>query len=591
MKRIPLIMDRLNHRAAPWAIVAVALCLTLPSLFVGFATDDHNWRAVFQGYPGMEEVEQAPWDAFRFHFSDDDVIRQDRMDRGLLPWWAGEQTHTAFMRPLSSLSHWLDYTIFGDTAWTMHVHSMALFGLLLVLVAALYRQLIDVRHVALLALLLYAIDDARGIPVGWLSARNSLLTALFGVAVLLSHDQFRRRGRRWGLPVALLSLCIGLLCGEATVSIGGYLFAYALFVDPKGFRRGFVTLLPYGVVVIVWRVIYQHLGYGAFGSGAYVNPTDEPLLFAYRIAERLPVLFFGAFGLPDSTFYNFLPSPWSGVYFVVALVFLAIVLLALWPLLRQDARARFWLLGMTLAALPACLTSPQDRMLMFPALGGMALIASYLEYVRSHVDIAWGRRALAGFWAVAHLVIAPALLLLGSYVIAFVEAAAQDANASLPQDAAIADETIVLVHTMSDLMGPGITIFRASLNQPVPKNTWMLSAGNQSVTVTREDERTLVLAPEGGFLLPTWAELFRSAALEPATPGDTVNLDGMEVMIREVLPDGRPSVVAFRFAAPLETATYHWYFWGSTDYQPFDLPAVGDSSHIPPRHSTPTAES
>ena len=340
MKLVAFIVDRLQHPSARWAVIAVALCLTLPSLLVGFATDDHNWRAVFQGYPGMEEVEQAPWDAFRFHFSEDDAIRQDRMDRGLLPWWSGEQTHTAFMRPLSSLSHWLDYTLFGDTAWPMHVHNMTLFGLLLLLVAALYRHLIDVRHVALLALLLYAIDDARGIPVGWLSARNSLLTAIFGVTVLLSHDQFRRHGRRWGLPVALLALCIGLLCGEATVSIGGYLFAYALFVDPKGFGRGFLSLLPYGAVVVLWRVIYQHLGYGAFGSGAYVDPTNEPLLFAYRIAERLPVLFFGAFGLPDSTFYNFLPTPWSGVYFGVALVFLAIVLLALWPLLRRDARAR-----------------------------------------------------------------------------------------------------------------------------------------------------------------------------------------------------------------------------------------------------------
>ncbi|MCF6284112.1 MAG: hypothetical protein L3K26_02845, partial [Candidatus Hydrogenedentes bacterium] len=576
---LALISKLIVHRHAGRWIVLLAFCLTIPSLFVGFATDDHNLRAVFQGYPGMEEVEQAPWDAFRFHFSEDAETRQTRMDRGLLPWWTGTETHTAFMRPLSSLSHWLDYALFGDVAWPMHLHSMLLFAGLLLLVGALYRNLMAPGVVAVLALLLYGIDDARGLPVGWLSARNSLLTAIFGILTLYCHDRFRRDGRAWGLPAGLAALCVGLLCGEAAVSIGGYLFAYALFMDPGKFRRGFLSLLPYGAVVVLWRIVYQHLGYGAYGSGAYVNPTDEPLLFLYRIAERLPLLFFGAFGLPDCTFYNFLPAPWNAVYYGVAVVFVAIVLCVLWPQLKSDSTSRFWLLGMTLSALPACLTSPQDRMLMFPALGGMALIATFFSRMLSQdnkrATLPRYQRMMATFWTGAHLVLAPVLLLVTSYMLAFLEDAGREAFQNLPQEDTIADETLVLVHTMNDLMGVGTPILRSSLRQPVPKHTYMLSAGNQAIAVERTDEHTLVLRPEGGYLLPTWAELFRSAELEPFAAGDTVGLDGLMVTVLEVQADGRPAAVQFRFDAPLGDEGLRWYFWGGRMFEPFQVPAIG----------------
>src|SRR5690606_2516055 len=120
----------------------------------------------------------------------------------------------------------------------------------------LYRNLMGPGVVAALAALLYVIDDARGLPVSWLSARNSLLTVLFGLLVLLYHDRFRRSGNWLWSAVATLCLCVGLLCAEAAVSVGGYLAAYALFLDRGPLLRRFLRLAPYGIVVVVWQVVY-----------------------------------------------------------------------------------------------------------------------------------------------------------------------------------------------------------------------------------------------------------------------------------------------------------------------------------------------
>ncbi len=106
----------LSHRRAVVCITLLAAALALPSLFGGFATDDHLFRSAFRSFPGLPEFSRSPIETFRFFFESDPAVREACVERGLLPWWTGEQTRVAFMRPFTSVTHWVDYKLFGDKA-------------------------------------------------------------------------------------------------------------------------------------------------------------------------------------------------------------------------------------------------------------------------------------------------------------------------------------------------------------------------------------------------------------------------------------------------------------------------------------------
>jgi len=576
-----------SRRLLPGLLLLTAL-LTLPALFVGFASDDHFFRATFEGFPGLPEYTLAAHEVFVFFSEDSPAVRAARLERGLLPWWTGEQMHIAFMRPLSSLSHWLDHQLFGDAAWLAHLHSNLWYLGCVLLAALLFRRLVAPVWLAGLAAVLYAFDEAHGLSVGWLAARNGLMTTFFAFGVLLAHDHWRRSGRWWGLPLALVALALGLASGEASLGVGGFLFAYALFADEHPFPRAFVSLLPYAGVVVVWALIYRHFGFGVKYSGAYADPLGQPLLFLQFLAAHLPVLFVSQFGLPDSTAFNFFSGPLAVLYWLGAVLGVAFFLWLLWPLLREERRARFWALGMLLSAVPSTAVAPQDRLLGLSGIGVAALIALFLGRVVRQVELQaettrWLRvaRRVAPVAVAIHLMLAPLLLALSSYfLITLVEQGTLKADASVPRDG-VEDLSAIMINAPSDVMNVAVLIYRSSLHRPLPRNSWLLTATNLDVHVFREDARTLVLTPEGGYLAAPWANRFRDARNEPMRPGDTVRLSRMEAEVLDALPDGRPSSVRFRFDLPLDDPRLHFVAWEGNEFIPYTPPPVGASHTIP----------
>ncbi|MCC6145702.1 MAG: hypothetical protein IT368_17990 [Candidatus Hydrogenedentes bacterium] len=567
-------------------IAALAAILVLPSLFVGYATDDHFFRMVNHGSPGLPELDHSPFNTFRF-FDDDPASRAARMERGLLPWWAYEGGRLAFMRPLTSLSYWIDFKLFGDHPMPMHAHSILLFVLLVAAVGLLYRRLEIMPWLAGLAALLYAVDDARSLPVGWLSNRNAILATLFGVLALIAHDRWRRDGWRIGPVVATACFGLGLLAGEAGIAAGAYLFAYALLIDKAPLVRRVATLVPYGVVTVAWRLAYRYFGFGAYGSAGYVDPIAEPGLFLQNAAKHLPLLLSGQFGMPDSSVWVFMPQQGALVYLAVAVLFVGLVAILLAPIIRRDRLAQFWALGMLLSLVPSCATVPQDRLLTFAGIGGMALLARFFHAAAISRDQlpSWriGRRVAlvaAPVLLFVHLALSPLLLAHGSYMIAYLEDANLRAGNSAPMDPAIQEDSLVLVNVPSDLMGIGLPILRSSMGQPVPKHTWQLSAGMTPVHIARPDERTLIVMPEGGFLTKPWAEMFRHAERFPMRAGQEIKLSGMRVDILQASEDGRPTMVQYTFEKPLEDDSLRWYYWKNGIYVPYTLPAVGKTNTI-----------
>jgi hypothetical protein len=215
------------------------------------------------------------------------------MDLGFFPWWTYPGLKAEFCQVVTVWTHRLDYWLWPDSPVLMHLHSLVWFAALVVAVACLYRQMFDSAAIAGLAALLFAIDDAHGTPAGFLANRNVLIASLFGVLALIAHDAWRRKGWRLGVGLAPLLAAISLFAKEEGIGTYAYLGAYALWLDPRGWRRGCVALVPYAVVLVAWRALRDHWGYGVRDMGLYVDPLTDPGPFAAALVARLPVLLLG----------------------------------------------------------------------------------------------------------------------------------------------------------------------------------------------------------------------------------------------------------------------------------------------------------
>jgi hypothetical protein len=580
---VNLLVRWLGARYAAWVVVAIGLALAAPAITADFTADDHLHRVIERDDPGIAGLHARPFDLFVFaNGNPADTI--ELRNSGLFPWWVDPQLKLSFMRPLSSATHALDHALWPDSAPLQLAHNLVWHLLALVVAWRFFRRFVAPHWIAVLALALFAFDDARGPVVGWIANRNALVALCLAVPVLLVHDRWRRDGWAPGRYVAPILFAISLGAGESSVAILGYVAAHTLWLDRGSWRHRVLALAPYLVLVVLWRVIYAKLGYGVVGSGIYLDPGADPLAFLHAAAVRLPFLLLGQLALPWSDFASFYPVLGVlAIMLVIAVVMLTVIGLACARLLRRDASARFFATGMLLAAIPVASTFPADRLLTFTSLGAMGLIAQLLAAaVRNRELLGDGKlrrfavTALAGFFLLVHLVLAPPFLVLRARSMVAVARVLDRAEASVP-----AAETVIIASTPSDALVAYVPIMRRSRGQPGPAHIYWLATATTAVTLVRVDAHTLRIAPDRGFLLHEIDQMMRSPRLQPFAVGDRVALSGLTIEIESLTSNGRPATVLAHFERPLEDRTLTWLRWERHAYVPYVPPAIGSRDTLP----------
>ena len=137
-------------------------------------------------------------------------------------------------------------------------------------------------------------------------------------------------------------------------------------------------------------------------------------------------------------------------------------------------------------------------------------------------------------------------------------------------------------------------------NRPVPARTRILAPGSMSVEIARLDSATILVRPQGGFLIPPGSTIgsqgdeppllhpayyfqhydkaFRSDA-DPMNLGERIELSGMTVEVSSLTADGRPLEARVHFSAPPEASCYRWvqWDWRQGVYTNFTPPDIGHS--------------
>lgn len=571
-------------------ITVIAIVLVLPSLSNRLVLDDHVLALLLRDESGIRGLRSNPLDLFTFT-TGDPKLNHELMDEGaLLPWWSDPRHLNAFLRPLSSLTHWLDYRLWPDSPMLMHLHSILWYGALLLVVAYLYRLLAPQsrtsRWLCGFAFLLYALDDAHGPTVGWIANRNALVAATFALLAFCAHCRFRSRNWRPGAYLGPPLFACGLLAGESAVSVVGFLLAYALLVDRDSMAKSLTNLWGFAVVLLCWLAVHKGLNRGSFGSGGYHDPLREPLTFFVALCRNLPVLLSAQLGFPTADF-AFWGSPWMfKPLLILSIVTVAGIFWLAWPVLRTDAWSRFWALGMVLAAMPVSASVPGERLLLVLGVGASPLIARILQQLldRSSASVmrslASMRRLCLFALLAIHLCLAPLLMPVRAYSMNLLGQVIDRADRTIPMTNAIREQSVVIVNTPFVVMTSYLQVTRESRRQPRPKHLYWLSTASSIVEVKRVSDRTLQITPRSGFIFTPLEKHYRGNTYDLAK-GTIVLLSEMKVQITETIPDGGPRSASFTFLEPLDSPRYRFVIWSDGEYRRFTIPEIGESIELP----------
>ncbi len=577
----------------PFYLALIALILTLPVLSQGLQFDDCHHRVLF--LDDIDGVAPKDFPLYKkkdfsifgmFSLSDGNPSRNiELLDYGL-PWWTYKNLRISFLRPISELSLWIDYTLWPDVPVLMHLQNIFLYAIIVAALVILFRRIMGNCMLAGLAAFLYAISRTHNDSLNMVASRNALLATFFGIVVLIVFDRVQKDEWRKGLLIGPLFLAFALLSAEYAVVTTAYLFSYSLFLDPRSIRRKVISLLPYALVSIIWLTIYKAAGFGSGGSGFYIDPIGNPLQFLKSLIDRLPALLSAQWSaLPPIGYGPLASSSHKTTIWIFSLVLLVIIGITISPFLKKDASARFWALGVVLALIPMCATIPDERLLIFAGIGVYGLLAQILSPIFIH-EIDWSPntlfakefvKAVAMILAFMHVFISPLLLFITPfYTRTFFDHMVVKPATSISADYQYSKQSVIMINPPSVLFTSYMSAVRIIYGLPIPAHTWVLASGSGSMLLSRLDKFTIEIDLEGGFMAADFDRIYRDSS-HPLKKGEQVELSGMMATVLTLTEDQRPQKVAFRFEKPLEDESLKFLAWNKNTTYNVRLPDIGES--------------
>jgi hypothetical protein len=561
------ILGALQGPHGGWLVAGIALALCSPALSLGFMTDDHLHRELGQ-------TTSDPLSLFKLSATQAAYLRSI----GELAWWSSPQLSIHFLRPLSALTHLAEFHLWPNAAWAMHLTTGLLYAALCGLAWLLYREFLpDDAHVAAIAALMFAIDEAHAPTVGWISSRNTVLANLFGFAAMLLHARSRKLAAarcgpqllsrqlrlHWG---AAFCFALALLSAEAGVGVFAYLIAYAVVFERGSLGKRLITLAPEAVMLACWMVVYIAGEFGAHHTSFYRDLSNPAEVLSQGILD-LPAWLFALLG----------PSVIGGAVVLSPAIMRAISLLCVAPLIAGIAialprtRENLFFAAGALLSLPIVFTTqPQERLLMTAGFGAFGLIASFI----SSAAVRASRFARATRWVLiaCHFVIAPALFVPGLGQSLPFERGSRAIAAIVREHPA---SQVVIVNLPIELLTLyATTILRDDPAGPQPSSIHQLYAGESPLAVTRIDAQTLEVRAVTGWGTKTIERVF---CAEPDLPpsGRKLAFDAIAIGVMENDSAGHPTRVQFKFKDAVDAPGRLWLRWRGQRPAVWTPPAVG----------------
>ena len=517
-------------------------------------------------------------------------------ESGSLPWWLADNAQIHFWRPLTTLSHWLDYQLWPDSSQLMHAHSAFIVLLAWLAFFFLYKRLLPNSAWANIALLLLVLDVSLVLPLDWIAARNSLLLLLIAPLMLLAL----LRQNVLGYGIALLCYSAALLTAEAGVSFLAFVLAYLCFLNDKSWRHKVVLFSAFLAITVLWRSYYHMQHYGALGVGHYVDMLYAPWAFIQHALLFYPVLLVHTIsGAEGVDFY--LQGHWR--YFVAFLGY-GLLLLPISVAKRLAIANKLWwffYLSALLSLVPLssiALSDPRMSILPFaffaPALA--MIIVAFYQRQQALLAISIGVKSVVYLVVACHIVIST-LALLALSLLASQNSDAVDARFNQFDNDA---EHILIINSVDPFRLMYQPYRTAFYQQTVPASVRSLLLAQSTVHIERLSETQYQLTQQQGMRLSVAENIAHTAKLVDGVEGMSHLLMGFfhdgsydfyldqifdyaesEIRISQLV-DKRPKSIIVR----LKKTDITWLFWDwhSRQYQQLPTLAVGETREIKGKH-------
>ena len=333
-------------------------------------------------------------------------------------------------------------------------------------------------------------------------------------------------------------------------------------------------------------MVYKLRGYGAYGSGSYMDPVGEPGRFLVGALARIPALLGGLLlAVPaDLWVAGEQVRPTLVGVGLLGLGMMVLLVRAAWPSLSEDERrhCRWLFLGAALSLLPVAATFPSNRLLLVPGLGGSVAVALVLVYAWRSRARGWRPRGVAvgaAVLALMHLVLAP--LLWPLMTLAFRQGVVQTESTVLTLERELdyqrlPQQRLVVFPIPVPTVAMYIPMAMATRGMPKPLAWWQMSLSPEPHVLTRTGPDSIELTlTRNQFLTSEFEGVFRGTSRHPLRQGAQVKLKGMTVTVLET-DDKGPTRLGFTFDKPLEDPSFVFLRWKDGALRPFTPPPVGE---------------
>lgn len=571
-----------NH-ALPLLVLAVAAFL-LNGYYLtgGLQGEDFIFLNMFREDPLPYERWRGPWS----------VTELDCFEH--MWWFSGSIPSGAFWRPVPGLIWEGMVSVFGESAFPMHLLMIMLHAGAAVSLYALVFMLLRRRGPAFLAALFFVACEDHSMGLGWTSTFTDLICVQAVLIAILAWIAWLRRRKPVSLIISLLAIATALGSKESAATAPLALALLGLLmpdgrvrqIEPGTIRSRILGAaartggwLPPVALLAVYMVAYKFAGLGGINSLVYIDPLSDPGRFIGHLAAHLPVMFLATFTpVPPSLsmFMGGLLVPMA----IAGLILAVLAVAALVPFRRNPfvVWAGLVYLG---ALLPQMGTDAGERLLYFPMVFAAILLALLAGTIRP-----LARRLLseaprmprltraAGWWTVIAILL-PGLLLSAAYPFMFLPSA----------ERSVTDITTILPHLedrdpvvfMVNARNPFVLLFANDMltwHRNRPTEAWFLSACNARQSLERVGESSFVIrADRSGWLSNMFASLIRTTStLEESHMYEKEHFNATLLELTR----SRTDVLAVRFdmKRPLDDPETAFFYWNGSAFEPLDLTAL-----------------
>jgi hypothetical protein len=566
--------------AAKWPLIATSLAalVVLSQLpFTHLKMDDFIHRTELRGTLPLI----ARWDLFRF-FSGNPAETRALVDAGLSPWFVAPDLKLGFFRPLSTLLAAFDDAVFDGFAPGYLLHGGLWYLALCALAAVWYQKHLPGSRGGIAAVI-FAVAASHQQTVAWFAARNSVVAAVWGMLALLAHERARERTSPRARLGSVVALALALSAGEAGLGAVAFLVASECTERQASWGERLQRLWPALGLTALYFAGYALLGYGASGSGTYIDPLHHPLHYLRVLPERLLVSLGVLWLNAPADLWFLVPAARPGLLAVGVLAGVGAAGWLYWGARRlgadELANVRVLALALFASLLPQMAGPLGSRSYTLPSVAAFGLLAiavnQGLECHGSRLR-RFAAAAGAALLLLLHVLGGPISWWSNARFQARVDRAVSTQQLELDmQPESVSTEDYVLLSVPDAFVGLYTPFRRASDGLPQPARFRSLSFGEQDHVVTRISERSFELEVVGGDVLGSpFAELLRDPDLGFRV-GQRVETDGLSARVLELSPRGQPHRVEFTSSRSLDDPVLRLFAWHQGRMQPIAL-ALGE---------------